>query len=478
VAAPAVEPTRRPAPSGTEEADAARGLIEAQTTLRVDTKKIDDLMNMVAELVVNRSSFLVLSANVREVLVRLLDSGRIGQVEARNLRHVLDRYDETTTDLGRMSNQLQEGVMRIRMMPVRTLFSRVPRLVRDLALREGKQVRVVFAGEETELDKTVIEQLSDPLVHLLRNAISHGLETPSERSAGGKDPEGTLRITARHQGNMVILEVEDDGRGIDLESVRRVLVDRGLSSQVEAARLSPRDLMVALFLPGFSTARAVSDVSGRGVGLDIVKRNIESLGGQVEVFTDAGRSTRFSIRIPLTMAIMQALLVRVAEEVYSIPVSAVIQTVKVGRSDVSTVEGQEILTLRGRVVPLVRLGDVFEYRYHDETAQSPVRTADDESLYAVVLQGEGREIAVAADGMIGSQDLVIKSLEDDLVDARGVAGAAILGDGTVTLILDVPEIQKMAIDRERYRERRRSETMRAFERLVRESAPLESVMVH
>jgi two-component system chemotaxis sensor kinase CheA len=473
------EAPARPSPAaGVEDTDAARGLVEAQTTVRVDTKKIDDLMNMVAELVVNRSSFLVLSSSVREVLIRLLDSGRIGQVEARNLRHVLDRYEETTTDLGRVSNQLQEGVMRIRMMPVRTLFSRVPRLVRDLAIREGKQVRVVFSGEETELDKTVIEQLSDPLVHLLRNAISHGLETHSERIAARKAAEGTLRIAARHQGNMVILDVEDDGRGIDLEAVRRVLVDRGLSSQAEAARLAPRDLMAALFLPGFSTARAVSDVSGRGVGLDVVKRNIESLGGQIEVFTDAGCSTRFSIRIPLTMAIMQALLVRVAEEVYSIPVSAVIQTVKVGREDISTVEGQEVITLRGRVVPLVRLSDVFDYRYHEETGQEIARRSDELSLYAVVLQGEGREIAVAAEGMIGSQDLVIKSLEDDLVDARGVAGAAILGDGTVTLILDVPEIQKMAVDRERYRELRKSHSIRAFDRLVRDRAPAETGMVH
>ncbi len=469
---------RPPLAAGAEDTDAARGLVEAQTTVRVDTKKVDDLMNMVAELVVNRSSFLVLSSNVREVLIRLLDSGRIGQVEARNLRHVLDRYDETTTDLGRVSNQLQEGVMRIRMMPVRTLFSRVPRLVRDLALREGKQVRVIFTGEDTELDKTVIEQLSDPLVHLLRNAISHGLETHSERTAAGKAVEGTLRIAARHQGNMVILDVEDDGRGIDLEAVRRVIVDRGLSSQAEAARLAPRDLMAALFVPGFSTARSVSDVSGRGVGLDVVKRNIESLGGQIEVFTEAGLSTRFSIRIPLTMAIMQALLVRVAEEVYSIPVSAVIQTVKVGREDISTVEGQEVLTLRGRVVPLVRLSDVFDYRYHEETGQEIARRSDEGTLYAVVLQGEGREIAVAAEGMIGSQDLVIKSLEDDLVDARGVAGAAILGDGTVTLILDVPEIQKMAVDRERYRELRKSQTMRAFDRIVRDRAPAETGLVH
>lgn len=465
---------RAAASTSAEETEAARGLVEAQATVRVDTKKIDDLMNMVAELVVNRSSFLVLSSNIREVLARLLDSGRIGQVESRDLRHVLDRYDETTTDLGRVSNQLQEGVMRIRMMPVRTLFSRVPRLVRDLALRDGKQVRVVFSGEETELDKTVIEQLSDPLVHLLRNAVSHGLETPSERSLAGKPAEGTLRIAARHQGNMVILDVEDDGRGIDLEAVRRVLIDRGLSTQVEAARLAPRDLVAALFLPGFSTAQAVSDVSGRGVGLDVVKRNIESLGGQIEVFTDAGRSTRFSIRIPLTMAIMQALLVRVADEVYSIPVSTVIQTVKVARGDIATVEGQEILTLRGRVVPLVRLSDVFDYRYHEETGQSRRRQSEDATLYAVVLQGEGREIAIAAEGMIGSQDLVIKSLEDDLVDARGVAGAAILGDGTVTLILDVPEIQKMAVDRERYRERRKSDSLRAFERLVRDRVPVEA----
>ncbi len=467
-------------PTADESPDSSRNLVEAQATVRVDTKKIDGLMNMVAELVVNRSSFLVLSSNIRDVILRLLESGHINSLEARNLRHVVDRYDEATTDLGRVSNQLQEGVMRIRMMPVRTLLSRVPRLVRDLAVREHRLVRLSFSGEETELDKTVIEQLSDPLVHLLRNAISHGIEPASERLAAGKPAEGTIHVAARHQGNMVIIEVSDDGHGIDFEAIRRGIVERGLGTAADAARLSQRDLLSAIFLPGFSTSRGVSDLAGRGVGLDVVKRNIEGLGGQIEVTTEVGKSTRFSIRIPLTMAIMQALLIRVADEIYSIPVSAVIQTVKLSPSEIASVEGQEVVTVRNKVIPIVRLTDVFEYEYHAMTGQLEApghgNGAHDlgQDLYVVILQGEGREFGIAADGVVGSQDLVIKSLEDELVDARGVTGAAILGDGRVTLILDIGEVQKMTTDRDRYSERRVADSMRQFERYVRERPPMES----
>lgn len=468
------------APAAEEPVETGRSLVEAQATVRVDTNKIDDLMNMVAELVVNRSSFMALSTNLRDIILRLLESGNLGTVDARDLRGALNRYDEATTDLGRVSNQLQEGVMRIRMMPVKTLFSRVPRLVRDLALREGRSVKVTFTGEETELDKTVIEQLSDPLVHLIRNAISHGIEPPSDRLMSGKPAEGLLKISAQHQGNMVIIDVLDDGRGIDLEAVRRTLAGRGVSSMAEVQRLSQRELLAALFLPGFSTSEKVSDVSGRGVGLDVVKRNIESLGGQIDVSSEQGKGCRFSIRIPLTMAILQALLVKVHDEIYSIPVSAIIQIVKVTPAEISTVEGQEVITVRNRVIPLVRLRDVFDYNYHLVTRQAIVDngTAATQAAYVVILQGEGREIGVVADSLIGGQDLVIKSLDDELVDAEGVAGAAILGDGTVTLILDVAEIQKMAIDKEHYEEKKLSDTMRIFERYVRENRTAELVTVH
>jgi two-component system chemotaxis sensor kinase CheA len=222
------------------------------------------------------------------VVTRVVDSGVVSRNDASDLRSVIIRLDEEINDLGRVSNQLQEGVMRMRMVPVKALLSRVPRLVRDLALREGRQVHVRFSGEETELDKTVIEQLSDPLVHLIRNAISHGLETPAARTAAGKPAEGTLEIRAHHEGNMVILEVEDDGRGIDLERIRQRLVASGAAQAGDADRMSERELLSAVFLPGFSTSDSISDVSGRGVGLDVVKRNIEQLGGQVEVFTGPG----------------------------------------------------------------------------------------------------------------------------------------------------------------------------------------------
>jgi chemotaxis protein histidine kinase CheA len=463
-------------PSGPEGGETARALVDAQATVRVDTAKIDDLLNMVAELVVNRSAFMVLGTNLNELANRLIDSGQLGTTDARDLRTVLTRYDEAMTEQGRVSNQLQQGVMLIRMMPVHTLFSRVPRLVRDLAMRESRRVKVVFSGEDTELDKTVIERLSDPLVHLIRNAISHGIESPEERLAAGKPAEGRLLISARHQGNIVIIEVEDDGRGVDFERIRRRWVESGLGSAAQVSRLSSRELLSALFLPGFSTADKVTDVSGRGVGLDIVKRNIENLGGQVEAVTEPGRLSRFTIRIPLTMAIMQALLVRVASEIYAIPGSAVVQAERITRDQIYSVENQKVITLRRSVIPLVDLEEVFAYNYYVETGQTVDAGAlgrgqggiSDDGVHVVVLQGEGREIGIVVNGLIGSQDIVIKSLEDDLVDGRGIAGASILGDGTVALILDVGEICKMVMDGQHSDELRRTETMRQFERYLQE----------
>ncbi len=458
--------------------ETARALVDAQATVRVDTAKIDDLLNMVAELVVNRSAFMVLGTALNELANRLIDSGQLGTTDARDLRTVLTRYDEAMTEQGRVSNQLQQGVMLIRMMPVNTLFSKVPRLVRDLAMRESRRVKVVCSGEETELDKTVIERLSDPLVHLIRNAVSHGIESPEERLAAGKPAEGRLHISARHQGNIVIIEVEDDGRGVDFDKIRRRWVESGLGSAAQVARLSPRELMSALFLPGFSTAERVTDISGRGVGLDVVKRNIENLGGQVEATTDPGRFSRFTIRIPLTMAIMQALLVRVASEIYAIPGSAVIEAERITRDQIYSVENQKVITLRKSVIPLVNLDEVFAYNYYldsDQKAEGPTGTtpggheaAADDGVHVVVLQGEGREIGVVVSGLIGSQDIVIKSLEDDLVDGRGIAGASILGDGTVALILDVGEICKMVMDGQHSEELRRRETMRQFERYLQQ----------
>lgn len=459
-----------PRPVVDAETDTGRGLVDAQTTVRVDTGKIDDLMNMAAELVVNRSSLMVLASTFRSFATSLLDSGRISKNEMRELRNLVNRYDEVTTDLGRVGNQLQEGVMKIRMLPLHTLFARVPRVVRDLGLREGKQVRVLFAGEDTELDKTVIEQLSDPLLHLIRNAIGHGIETPAERRAAGKPEEGTLQVAAHHQGNMVILEVTDDGRGVDLEAVRQRLVSTGTLAQADAARLAPRELHAALFAPGFSTAARVNEISGRGVGLDVVKGNIERIGGSVEITSEPGRFCRFSIRIPLTMAIMQALLVQVASEVFSLPVAAVIQAVKVRAADLGRVENQEVITVRGKVIPLVRLDEVFSFPYYEATQQARMdpRTADGE-IHVVVIQGDGRELGLVVDSLLGGQDIVIKSLDDELVDARGVAGAAILGDGTVTLILDVADLQKMTVDPKRYEHRGFDREIERFARYLREA---------
>ena len=460
-----------------EPAGVPRGLVDAQSTVRVDTEKIDDLMNMMAELVVNRSSFMVLSNEVNELMTRLIDDERIGSAEARELRTVLTRYDEAMNDLGRVSNQLQQGVMRIRMMPIRTLFSRIPRLVRELSLREGRSVSLALSGEDTELDKKVLERLSDPIIHIIRNAVGHGIEPSEERIAAGKPASGRLEISAHHQGNIVVIEIEDDGRGIDYQRIQDQLEKAAKGASSQSGRWSERDLQSAIFLPGFSTSESVTDVSGRGVGLDVVKRNVEELGGQVDVASEPDKYCRFTIRIPLTMAIMQALLVRVRSETYAIPVSSVIEAEFIQRDEIYSVENQQVITVRDTVIPLIQLDQVFAYNYHLEKAPSGTsadigaESVAPESVYVVVLQGDGREVGMVVNELVGTQDIVIKSLEDELVDARGIAGASILGDGTVTLILDVGELQRMVIDGHTD-DVKRSQALRQLERLLRERRDL------
>jgi two-component system chemotaxis sensor kinase CheA len=415
---------RRRAAEATEERSAPARAGRGSTTVRIDVERLDHLLNLVGELVIDRT--------------RLAELGRALREQVGDHRLVTE-LAETTQHLGRVTDELQAEVMKSRMLPVGTVFSRFPRVVRDLASRQGKQVDLVITGQETELDRSVIEEIGDPLVHLLRNAIDHGVEPPDERRAVGKPPTATVRLAAEHVENSIVITVEDDGRGIDPQRVRARAVERGMLSAEAAARLSDSEAVDLIFAPGFSTAAAVTDVSGRGVGMDIVRANVERLGGSVEVHTRPGQGTRFQLRLPLTLAIVQTLLVRVGGGVYALPLSSVTETLRVPVHEVQRAQRQEAILLRGMVLPLVRLATVFG------CASEP---SSREHLLVVAVRVAERQVGLVVDALLGEQEVVIKALGELIGDVPGISSAAILGDGTVALIVDVPNLlQALVLER-------------------------------
>jgi two-component system chemotaxis sensor kinase CheA len=390
-----------------------------------------DLMPTAAELVVNRSSLTVVAATIREVVNRVVDSGAADRSDAAMLRSAVNRLDEELGKLAQVSGQVQAAAVQMRMVPVGILLDRVPRLVQAIAERAQRQVQVRLTGTETELDRSVIRQLAEPLEQLIDNAVRHGIEPPEERTAADKPAAGQLTITARNEGSIAVIEVEDDGRGIDLDPVRQRLVDDGVTTEPDQ-----QELLAALLRPGFAAQET---------GLDMVRSSVESLGGQVQVATSAGVSSRFTMRIPLATAIMQALLVRTGIDTYAIPGAAVIETVKLSTSQIATIEDRQVLTFHERQAPLIWLRDLLSYPYYDETGQTQQPGIDEDSMQVVVLHGDGTEIGLVVDSVIDGHDIVLKSLDDDLIRSRGMAGAAILGDGTVTFVLDITELQRMSL---------------------------------
>lgn len=382
-------------------------------TVRVDIEKLDALMNLVGELVINRS--------------RLAQIGVTARVAVLN---------ETIEELARITTDLQALVMKARMVPIEQVFSRFPRMVRDLSRELGKKVNLVIEGGETELDRTVVDEIGDPLIHLLRNAVDHGIETPEERRKAGKPEEGTVRLTARHEGNQVVVEVQDDGRGVDTARIREKAVQMGLVTAEEAAGLSERQLMGFLFRPGFTTAAKVTDVSGRGVGLDVVANTVQALNGTVNLESTLGLGSRFIIKLPLTLAIIQTLLVGLGQrEVYAIPLENIEEIVKVKEKTVQMIQNQEYLLFRGQVIPILRLAELFA---------TPDAAARGEECNVVVIRSGAHRIGVVVDHLIGQQEIVIKPLGSLLSDVRFFAGATILGDGKVALILDVVALPALA----------------------------------
>ncbi|MBB6282181.1 chemotaxis protein CheW [Geobacillus subterraneus] len=408
-----------PASTALEQAAAAQAEAEtvekqavkqAGKTIRVNIERLDMLMNLFEELVVDR--------------------GRLEQI-SRDLNHA--ELTETVERMSRISSDLQTIILNMRMVPVETVFNRFPRMVRQLARELGKKVRLDIIGAETELDRTVIDEIGDPLVHLIRNALDHGIESPDARVACGKPEEGTVKLRAYHSGNHVFIEIEDDGAGISREKVLQKAIARGIVSPEAAAHLTDQQVYGLIFAPGFSTADHISDISGRGVGLDVVKSTIESLGGAVTVDSQPGKGSLFSIQLPLTLSIISVLLVQIAAETYAIPLSSIMETALVRKEEIFSAHNQPVIDFRGKVVPLVRLKDVF----------SVPDASDEGDTVAVVIVRKGEKLAaLAVDSFIGQQEVVLKSLGNYLSSVFAISGATILGDGRVALIIDCNALVK------------------------------------
>jgi len=407
--------------------------------LRVDTKKIDALMNQVGELVVNRAWFSQLATDVRELQRQLQESKKLDQKEAKQLKGFSFKINEAALALGRVVNDLQEGVMKVRMLPIAQLFGRYPRLVRKLTEGTEKRVRLVISGEETELDKMVIEEVSDPLVHIIRNAVDHGIEPAEERRRLEKAEEGQIRLSAYHESNHVVIEVEDDGRGIDPKLLRETAIAKSLFTENEMNRMTPKEWLGLIMKPGFSTVTQVTKTSGRGVGMDVVKKNIEKLNGTIEIDSTVGVGTRIRIKIPLTLAIIQALLVRVGPETFTIPLTSVVETLRFFKEEIETIEGVEVIHLRNITIPLLRLSEIFRL---------PAAVQDSGKAFVVIINTGLNQVGLVVDSLVGEQEVVIKPLVDYLQENSGFSGATILGDGRISLILDVYELQKLAISKQ------------------------------
>lgn len=387
-----------------EEKQSATNSANHNKTIRVNIERLDILMNLFEELVIDR--------------------GRLEQI-SKELKH--SELDETVERMTRISSDLQNIILNMRMVPVETVFNRFPRMVRQLARDLNKKINLEVIGAETELDRTVIDEIGDPLVHLLRNAIDHGIEMPEKRIQQGKPEEGTIKLKAYHSGNHVFIEIEDDGAGINREKVLNKALSKGILSEEEAAALTDKQVFELILASGFSTAETISDISGRGVGLDVVKATIESLGGTINIDSSEGEGSVFIIQLPLTLSIISVMLVEVGDEKYAVPLSSIIETAIIKQNDILNAHNQKVIDFRGNIVPLVFLKDVF----------SVPNTSDEDEYHSVVIVRKGNKMAaLVVDSFIGQQEIVLKSLGNYLTNVFAISGATILGDGQVALIID------------------------------------------
>ncbi len=418
-APPAAKASAKAAAAQTTQADNSS---KSSSTIRVDHEKLDHLMNLIGELIINRNRYAMIarqlegSANV--------DVGLIAQ-----------NLTETTYSMARISDDLQDTIMKVRMVPVASVFSRFPRLVRDLSRKSGKEVELIMEGEDTELDKSVVEVIGDPLVHLIRNSVDHGVEPEEIRVQNGKPPKGSVWLRAFYKGNSVAIEIEDDGKGIDPEKMREVAIRKGIITHEEAKLLDDREAMELIFAPGFSSAEVITDISGRGVGMDVVRTNIKNLKGSINITSEVGKGTKFTLSLPLTLAIIDALMVNVDGQMYAIPLDAVSETTKIEANRLTDVKGRKAVTLRGEVLGIASLSELLGLTCHMH---------EQEVLAVVVIQDNDRRLGLVVDCLLERQEIVIKPLGAYLGDVRGISGATIMGDGSVILILDPHELYTLA----------------------------------
>lgn len=411
-------------PTATEPAAQAKAkekelkVAKPSRTVRVDVELLDNLMNLVGELVIDRTRLAQILTNMES------------QYNANDLTDDLNR---TSVHIGRVTTQLQEEIMKARMLPVESLFNKFPRMMRDLSQKNGKEIEFIMEGQETELDRSIIEEIGDPLIHLLRNAVDHAIEQPDEREKAGKSRKGLIKLCAAHEENHINIIVRDDGRGIDGEKVKASAVRKGMINEETAKRLSEQEAINLIFASGLSTVAKVTDVSGRGVGMDVVRNNLEKVNGAIEISTVLGKGTEFKIKLPLTLAIIRALLVSLNNRVYAIPLSSVLETMRISSDQIKIINKHEAIVVRGNVLPLLRLRELFR---KNDTSRSDGKT------FVVVVNLAGQQMGLVVDSLIGEQEVVIKSLGKFIGDVQGVAGATILGDGSVALIVDVPSLMK------------------------------------
>lgn len=389
-----------------ESKDKKTEAVKKTATVRVDTEKLDTLMNLVAELVINKT--------------------RLAQIGS---EYNLQELSETLSHVDRVTSDLQAVVTKARMVPIETVFSRFPRMVRDLAKGLEKEIDLVIQGKETELDRTVIDEIGDPLVHLIRNSVDHGVEKPDVRSEKGKDPKGTILLKAEHEGNSVVITIKDDGKGIDAEHMGRKAVEKGLITEEEAEKLTKEEKIKLIFASGFSTAENITDVSGRGVGMDVVRTKIEALNGSIEVLSEIGVGSEIKIKLPLTLAIIEALMVKLESEIYAIPLANIVETIDIEKKDIKVVQGENVVLLRGEIVPILNLSKLLDV----ETNKPEI----EENNTVVVVKVGNKKIGLVVDVLIGQQEIVIKSLGKMFTGTKGITGATVLGNGEVALILDV-----------------------------------------
>jgi two-component system chemotaxis sensor kinase CheA len=406
---PPAEKKEEPPPRSTKKQEKKQSEKKSSETIRIDVERVENLMNLVGEIVLDRNRILRVTADVDR--------------ECRS--EAVEKLIEAVTSLDRTVSDLQVAVMKLRMQPIRKIFSKFPRVVRDLARKLGKKVQLIIEGEDTELDRSILDKLEDPLIHLVRNAVDHGIEPPEERVKEGKPETGTIRLFAFHEGDHIVVGIEDDGRGIDPEKVKKKALEKGLITPEQAAQMTDKESYELLFLPGFSTAEKVSDVSGRGVGMDVVASTIHSLRGSIEIDSELGKGTTILLKLPLTVAIIRTLMIGIRGQVYAVPLHSVVEVVRYDESLVKEVGSFKSFMLRDEVLPLFSLNELLE-----------VEDEDEKHFIVIVKVGE-RLIAVSIEALYGEEEIVIKSLGELLSDIPGIAGATIAGDGRVVLILDL-----------------------------------------